>query len=85
MLVFKGLFILGSQEYLITHNNIIMKTQKTNLISKTDRLVYVAPTLKIQKIELEYSVAAGSVNPSVQQQWGETETQTHDVDNNFWN
>lgn len=54
-------------------------------MSKTDRLVYVAPAVKKQKIELEYSVAAGSVNPSVQQQWGETETQTHEVDNNFWN
>ncbi len=62
-----------------------MKTQKRNLISKTDRLVYVAPAVKKQKIELEYSVAAGSVNPSVQQQWGETETQTQEVDNNFWN
>lgn len=54
-------------------------------MNKTDRLVYVAPAVKKQKIELEYSVAAGSVNPSVQKQWGETETQTHEVDNNFWN
>ena len=57
-----------------------MKTQKTNLISKIDRLVYVTPTVKEQHVELEYSVAAGSVhNNSITESW-QTETQSQDVE-----
>jgi len=60
-----------------------MKTLKENLIKLNDRLTYEAPRVDVQKIELEYSVAAGSttgsVNGSMTESW-QTETQSQEVE-----
>ncbi len=56
-----------------------MKTNKENLANLNSRLPYVAPSMNVQNVELEYSVAAGSVNDSVTESW-RTETQSQDVE-----
>ncbi|MGJ1436951.1 hypothetical protein [Sphingobacterium multivorum] len=57
-----------------------MKTNKENLINSNAQLVYVAPRITKQNVELEYSVAAGSVhNNSITESW-QTETQSQDVE-----
>jgi hypothetical protein len=60
-----------------------MKTNTKNLANLNGRLPYEAPRLKAQHVELEYSVAAGSaqgsVNGSMTESWG-TETQTQEVE-----
>ncbi|MDR2273405.1 MAG: hypothetical protein LBF27_21030 [Sphingobacterium sp.] len=61
-----------------------MKTNKGNLAKLNGRLSYEAPRVSVQTVELEQGIAAGSVDPSAKQQWGETETQTHGVTNDYW-
>lgn len=61
-----------------------MKTNKEKLANDKGRADYVAPRLNVRKIELENGIAAGSVNPATKQQWEETDTQSHSVDNNYW-
>ncbi|UQA73954.1 hypothetical protein K2F45_19365 [Sphingobacterium siyangense] len=61
-----------------------METNKEKLANDNGRADYVAPRLNVRKIELEHGIAAGSVNPSTKQQWEETDTQSHSVDNNYW-
>jgi len=56
-----------------------MKTNKENLANLNGRLPYQAPRVNAQNVELEYSVAAGSVNSSVTESW-QTETQTQEID-----
>lgn len=60
-----------------------MKTNKENLANLNGRLPYEAPSMNVQNIELEYSVAAGSsqgsVDGSVTESW-QTETQTQEID-----
>ena len=57
-----------------------MKTNKENLMGSNAQLVYVAPRIAKQNVELEYSVAAGSVqNNSITESW-QTETQSQDVE-----
>lgn len=57
-----------------------MKTNKENLMNSNAQLVYVAPRIAKQNVELEYSVAAGSVhNNSITESW-QTETQSQDVE-----
>ncbi|WP_418359269.1 hypothetical protein [Sphingobacterium detergens] len=60
-----------------------MKTNKENLANLNGRLPYVAPRVNAQNVELEYSVAAGStqgsVNGSMTDSW-QTETQTQEID-----
>lgn len=60
-----------------------MKTNKENLANLNSRLPYVAPSMNVQNVELEYSVAAGSVqgsvNGSMTESW-QTETQSQDVE-----
>lgn len=56
-----------------------MKTNKENLANLNGRLPYEAPSMHAQNVELEYSVAAGSVNSSVTESW-QTETQTQEID-----
>ncbi|MDR3008240.1 MAG: hypothetical protein LBV59_09925 [Sphingobacterium sp.] len=61
-----------------------MEINKEKLSDGQGRADYVAPRLSVRKIELENGIAAGSVNPATKQQWEETETQSHTVDNNSW-
>jgi len=60
-----------------------MKTNKENLAHLNGRLAYESPRVNMQIVELEQGIAAGSgggsVDSSVNQQWGETETQSHGV------
>ncbi|WP_343563112.1 hypothetical protein [Sphingobacterium sp.] len=60
-----------------------MKTNKENLANLNGRLPYEAPRMYAQNVELEYSVAAGSaqgsINGSMTESW-QTETQTQDID-----
>jgi len=59
-----------------------MKTNTTNLANLNGR-PYEAPRVNAQNVELEYSVAAGSaqgsVNGSMTESW-QTETQTQEID-----
>lgn len=65
-----------------------MKTNKENLAVLNGRLTYEAPRVNMQIVELEQGIAAGSgagsIDSSAKQQWGETEGQSHGVDNGFW-
>jgi len=56
-----------------------MKTNKENLANLNGRLPYESPRMNTQHVELEYSVAAGSVNSAVTESW-QTETQSQDVE-----
>jgi hypothetical protein len=61
-----------------------MEMNKEKLNVGQGRTDYVAPRFSVQKIELENGIATGSVNPDAKQQWEQTETQSHTVDNNSW-
>lgn len=61
-----------------------METNKEKLANDKGRADYQAPRLSVRKIELENGIAAGSVTPATKQQWEETDTQSHSVDNNYW-
>jgi len=61
-----------------------MKMNKENFAISNSKFVYEAPRLDAQKVELEYGIAAASVDPSARQQWESTETQSHEVGNDFW-
>jgi len=61
-----------------------MKMNKGNSAISDSKLVYEAPRLHAQKVELEYGIAAASVDPAARQQWENTETQSHEVGNDFW-
>lgn len=61
-----------------------MKTEKENLTNLIGRLAYETPRITVLQIEMEQGIAAGSTDPSAKQQWDETETQSHDVSNNYW-
>ncbi|WP_104384521.1 hypothetical protein [Sphingobacterium sp. HMA12] len=60
-----------------------MKTNTKNLANQNGRLPYEAPRMNALHVELEYSVAAGStqgsVNGSMTESW-QTETQSQDLD-----
>jgi len=56
-----------------------MRTNKDNITHVKDRIRYEAPRMTIQNVELEYSVAAGSVNNSLMESW-QTETQSQEVE-----
>ena len=49
-----------------------------NSVKLSSRLPYVAPCVNAWYVELEYAVAAGSVNGSMTESW-ETETQSQDL------
>lgn len=57
------------------------KSSTKNLNTK---LSYEAPMLRSIEVELEEGIASVSGNMEVQQQWKETETQSQDVQNNYW-
>ena len=61
-----------------------MKMNKENFAISNSKLVYEAPSLHVQKVELEYGIAAASVDPTARQQWESRETQSHDVSNDYW-
>jgi len=61
-----------------------MKMNKENFAISNSKLVYEAPRLHAQKVELEYGIAAASVDPAARQQWESRETQSHDVGNDYW-
>ena len=56
-----------------------MKMNKVKVAISNSKLVYEAPRLSAQKVELEQGIAAGSVDPAARQQWEQTETQSHGV------
>jgi len=57
---------------------------KENFAISNSKMVYEAPTLHAQSVELEYGIAAASIDPAARQQWESRETQSHDVSNDYW-
>lgn len=62
-----------------------MKTNKVFLANSTGQLSYESPRVGMLQVELEHSIASGSIEPASNKQWEETESQSHEVNNNFWN
>ncbi|MGB3063232.1 hypothetical protein [Sphingobacterium thalpophilum] len=56
-----------------------MKIEKQISVHERGGLPYEAPSMKVQNVELEYCVAAGSVQGSMTESW-QTETQSQDVE-----
>lgn len=56
-----------------------MKKNENNLLHGCNIAVYESPRIQVQHIELEYSISAGSVQPTITESW-ETETQTKELD-----
>ncbi|TWI15453.1 MULTISPECIES: hypothetical protein [Sphingobacterium] len=61
-----------------------MKMNKENFAISYSKMVYEAPSLHVQKVELEYGIAAASVDPGASKQWESRETQSHEVVNDYW-
>lgn len=62
-----------------------MKTNNVVLANTKSQLSYESPRVDTLRIEMEYGIASGSVEPAANKQWEETESQSHEVNNNFWN
>lgn len=62
-----------------------METQE-NQKNKMSRIPYEVPKISVEKIALEYSIAAGSVQTegSVQQQWDGEESTTSSQSEGWW-
>lgn len=58
----------------------MMKTEKKKIEIVRDLLPYQSPRITVQEIEMEYSIAAGSMQSnSITESW-ENETQTQDAE-----